>query len=219
MKLPEEIETPLRNLLEALSEAKPEDLVPFDGTFRVKGTPIVIKVKPKTTMGELEQLISINMTKTNNKKILYIDMDNVLVNFQSGIDKLDEKTKAEYKDHLDDVPGIFALMDPVEGAVNAVHQLAEKYDLYILSTAPWNNPTAWCDKLNWVKKHFGSDEKSPFYKRIILTHHKNLCKGNYLIDDRPEKCGVKDFDGKVLHFGPEGDFHDWESVVSFLMKG
>jgi hypothetical protein len=28
----------------------------------------------------------------NNKKILYIDMDDVLVNFQTGIDRLDEAT-------------------------------------------------------------------------------------------------------------------------------
>ena len=151
------------------------------------------------------------------KKILYIDMDNVLVDFQSGIDKLDENIKAEYKDHLDDVPGIFALMNPVEGAVDAVHRLAEKYDLYILSTAPWNNPTAWCDKLNWVKKHFGGDKASPFYKRIILTHHKNLCQGDYLIDDRPHKCDVDKFTGEVLHFGEEGKYKDWESVVEYLM--
>ena len=32
------------------------------------------------------------------KKILYIDMDGVLVNFQSGIDKLTEEEKTEYKD-------------------------------------------------------------------------------------------------------------------------
>ena len=151
------------------------------------------------------------------KKILYIDMDNVLVDFKSGIDKLDEKTRAEYAGHLDDVPGIFALMDPMPGAVEAVHRLADKYDLYIFSTAPWDNPTAWCDKLNWVKKHFGSGEDSLFYKRLILSHHKNLCKGAYLIDDRPHKCGVEVFDGDVLHFGPEGEYKDWESVVEYLM--
>ena len=151
------------------------------------------------------------------KKILFIDMDNVLVNFESGIDRLDEKTMQEYAGRLDDVPGIFALMDPMPGAVEAVHRLAEKYDLYILSTAPWNNPTAWCDKLNWVKKHFGGDKDSPFYKRIILSHHKNLCHGDYLIDDRPHKCGVEDFEGEVLHFGAEGEYPDWDSVVEYLM--
>ncbi len=151
------------------------------------------------------------------KKILYIDMDNVLVDFKSGIDKLDEKTRTEYEGHLDDVPDIFALMDPVKGAVETVHRLAEKYDLYILSTAPWDNSSAWCDKLNWVKKHFGGDKDSPFYKRLILTHHKNLCQGAYLIDDRPNKCGVEDFNGEVLHFGPDGKYKNWDSVVEYLM--
>ena len=91
-------------------------------------------------------------------KTLFIDLDNVLFNFQSGIDKLDEKTKARFKGFEDDIPDIFTLMDPMPGAVEAVQKLRERYDLYILSTAPWNNPTAWCDKLNWVKKHFGGDE-------------------------------------------------------------
>lgn len=30
-------------------------------------------------------------------KILYIDLDNVLVDFQTGIDSLDEKMKTEYE--------------------------------------------------------------------------------------------------------------------------
>lgn len=157
--------------------------------------------------------------KSMEKKVLYIDMDNVLIDFKSGIDKLDEITKQKYEGHLDDVPGIFALMEPMKGAVEAVHRLSEKYDLYILSTAPWNNPTAWCDKLNWVKKHFGGDKDSLFYKRFILSHHKNLCKGDYLIDDRPHKCGVDKFAGEVLHFGPDGMYKDWEGVVEYLMEG
>ena len=37
-------------------------------------------------------------------KTLFIDLDNVLVNFQSGIDKLDEKTKARFKGFEDDSP-------------------------------------------------------------------------------------------------------------------
>ena len=35
------------------------------------------------------------------KKIIYVDMDNVLVDFQSGIDKLDEETLKEYEGNLD----------------------------------------------------------------------------------------------------------------------
>lgn len=38
-------------------------------------------------------------------KRLFFDMDNVLVDFQSGIDKLEESTKKEYEGRLDEVPG------------------------------------------------------------------------------------------------------------------
>ena len=41
------------------------------------------------------------------KKRIYFDMDNVLVDFKSGLDKIDEQTKQKYEGHLDDIPGIF----------------------------------------------------------------------------------------------------------------
>ena len=40
-------------------------------------------------------------------KRIYFDMDNVLVDFASGIAKLDAKTIKEYAGKLDEVPGIF----------------------------------------------------------------------------------------------------------------
>ena len=67
------------------------------------------------------------------KQILYIDMDGVLVNFQTGIDRLPELTKTQYEGSLDHVPGIFSLMDPMEKAIASYHKLSEKIDTYILS--------------------------------------------------------------------------------------
>lgn len=77
-------------------------------------------------------------------------MDGVLVDFQSGIDRLSDEQKRMYEGKLDEVPGIFGLMDPMPGAIEAVHKLKEHYDVYILSTAPWENPSAWSDKLLWI---------------------------------------------------------------------
>ena len=99
------------------------------------------------------------------KKILYIDMDNVLVDFPSGIVRLDEISKTEYRDNYDDAPGVFALMEPMKDAITAFNLLADKYDTYILSTAPWKNPSAWSDKLLWVQKHLGDKA----YKRLIIS--------------------------------------------------
>ena len=107
-------------------------------------------------------------------KIVYVDMDSVLVNFQSGIDALTEKEKVSYKGNLDDVPGIFSKMKPVDGAIEAYEELTKYFDVYVLSTAPWNNPSAWTDKLLWVKKYLGDLA----HKRLILSHNKNLNVGN-----------------------------------------
>ncbi|MDE5579009.1 MAG: hypothetical protein K2I85_03535 [Alistipes sp.] len=144
------------------------------------------------------------------QKILYIDMDNVLVDFQSGIDRLDAAVLSEYENRLDEVPHIFSYMQPKTDAVESFNRLAEQYDVYILSTAPWNNPSAWSDKLEWVKRYLGDKA----YKRLILTHHKNLNKGDYLIDDRT-KNGADCFDGKLILFGSD-EFPDWKTVVKYL---
>ena len=146
------------------------------------------------------------------KKIIYIDMDNVLVDFKTGIEKLDENTIKKYEDHLDDVPGIFSLMEPMSGAIEAFITLSssDKYDVYILSTAPWENNTAWSDKLDWVKKYLGDNA----HKRLILSHHKNLNSGDYLIDDRTRN-GADKFVGEHIHFGQE-NFKTWKEVLNYL---
>ena len=144
-------------------------------------------------------------------KTLYIDMDNVLVDFQTGIERITEDDRIKYDGRLDEVPHIFALMDPIPGAIDAFNQLSNMFDTYILSTAPWENRSAWSDKLDWVKKHIGT----PAYKRLILSHHKNLNAGDYLIDDRT-KNGVDKFRGEHIHFGTAA-FPNWAVVVKYLM--
>ena len=147
-----------------------------------------------------------------NSKILYFDMDNVLVDFPSGIAQLTPDTQKEYEGRLDEVPGIFALMTPLEGAIDAFETLSKIYDSYILSTAPWENSSAWKDKNEWVKKYLGKSA----HKRLILSHHKNLNKGDYLIDDRTAN-GAGEFEGEHIQFGSE-KFPDWDSVLEYLLE-
>ena len=146
------------------------------------------------------------------KKIINVDMDNVLVDFASGIARLPPKVVEEYEDRLDEVDGLFSLMDPMPGAKEGYEQLAERFDTYVLSTSPWENPSAWSDKLLWIKEHIGTSA----YKRLILSHHKNLNKGDFLIDDRL-KNGVDGFGGEHIHFGSER-FPDWPTVIDYLIS-
>jgi 5'-nucleotidase len=70
--------------------------------------------------------------------------------------------------------------------------------------------SAWSDKLIWVQANLGRAA----YKRLILTHHKNLNSGAFLIDDR-SKHGVARCDGEHIHFGTR-KFPDWPSVLEYL---
>jgi len=163
-------------------------------------------------------------------KIVYIDMDGVLVNLQAEIEfanKIGEKvvqhqarkygsTKFGVDKHLDSKwPwDIFKNPDPIDGAVEAFNYLcnSSKYDVYILSTAPWNMPASWSHKRRWVSKYLGENA----YKRLILSNHKNLCHGDYLIDDRTAN-GADKFNGELIQFGT--DKHpDWESVLKYLKE-
>ena len=145
------------------------------------------------------------------KKVLYFDMDNVLVNFQSGLDQLSEEVLQQYEGQLDNIPSVFSLMKPLDGALEAYTILASTYDSYILSTAPWGNISSWSDKAAWVQTHLGDSAK----KRLILSHNKNLNIGDYLIDDRTAN-GAAQFMGEHIHFG-SAKFPNWNSVLDYLL--
>lgn len=124
---------------------------------------------------------------------------------------MSDELRQQYAGRLDEIPGVFALMDPMPGAIDAVYKLAKHYDVYILSTAPWNNPSAWVDKVNWVIKHLDD----VFHKRMVVTHCKHLCQGDYLIDDR-SKHGASEFSSEWLQFGSDR-FPHWDSVLEYLL--
>ena len=152
------------------------------------------------------------MTKIKNKKILYIDMDNVLVDFRSAFKKIPNETLTKFKGNEDQIDGLFGLMDPIPKAIESFNELSDLFDTYILSKSPGSNESAWIDKLRWVKKYLGEKAK----KRLILSHHKNLNTGDFLIDDRTAN-GAGEFQGFHIHFG-QTDFPNWDSVVEFLRK-
>lgn len=153
------------------------------------------------------------------QKILYVDMDGVICDFESAFAKIDPEVLASYRGDEDKIPGLFALMDPIPGAIDAVTELCTLFDTYVLSTVPWGNKTGASQKIEWIQRHFGHQRGTSLWKRVILTHHKHLNRGDYLIDDRPNN-GAAEFPlhnpgAQWLNFGSE-QFPDWESVLAYL---
>lgn len=58
-------------------------------------------------------------------------------------------------------------------------------------------------------------EADVFHKRMVITHRKDLCEGDYLIDDRG-KHGTSEFGGEWIEYGSE-KFPDWTSVLNYLL--
>lgn len=175
------------------------------------------------------------MNNKEKKPLLFVDMDNVLADFGGYVDAMPEEERKRHihvdpesgkvKTDFDEIPGIFSHFKPVEGAIEAMRTLKDRYDIYILSTAPWNNPTAWADKLEWIKKYFGDIDGGDkghflFWKRLILCHHKDLLFRDdaWLIDDAIKNgTDVWKAHGRLLQFGVEHVAKDWATVTDFLM--
>lgn len=156
-----------------------------------------------------------------NKKIILVDMDGVLVKEPSKEHEEEKRRKLgrkgkkdgteEHHLHWSDLPDIFLDLDPMEGAISAYNKLSQDYDLYVVSTAPWDNPSAWADKRKWIEKHLPIANK-----RLFLTHNKHMVIGDYIIDDRL-KNGVDKFPGTHIHFG-QPPFENWDKVVDYFDK-
>lgn len=146
-----------------------------------------------------------------NNPILYVNMDNVLVDFQSGINAMSEDVLKEYEGRYDDIPGIYAKMRPRDGAIRAIYLLSRMYDIYVFSSASWGNYSSWSNKFIWLKTFL----LGVCDVRLILSHHKDLNRGDFLIDDC-ERKDVKEFCERLIIFDSER-FPDWSSVLSFLV--
>ena len=142
-------------------------------------------------------------------------MDGVLVDFGGHIETVmlaNPHLNEEYEGREDEIPNIFRHAPPIEGAIEAVRKLEDsgKYELYIATAAPWENPSAAMDKRLWIVEYFGE----LFVKRMAITHLKNMLIGDYLIDDRT-KNGAGEFNGTHIHFGQNGT--DWNEVLRLLL--
>lgn len=145
-------------------------------------------------------------------KIVYVDLDGVIADFHKAWDEHPLAKNKDYKGRPDKLPGIYKDLETIEDGVEAVKKLLDddRFEIFILSSAPWDNPEAWTHKRLWVERHFGKAIRN----KLILTKRKDLMLGEYLIDDMGYN-GADEFKGKWIHFGSY-KFPNWKAVLGFL---
>lgn len=144
------------------------------------------------------------------KEILLLDQDGVLANYETAFldrwrnahpDKIwipieerathnvDEQYPKELKGLINEImnsPGFYRNFPPIEGAIDAVKELAEYYDVFICTSPAKKYHNCILEKFQWIEEHFGHE----WTQRIILTRDKTLVKGKYLVDDKPNIHGI-----------------------------
>lgn len=155
---------------------------------------------------KIEKLISEGV-----RVVIYCDMDGVLFDFEKGAMQVGKPCK-EFKM----LKGAYVGLEPYPHAfeiLNAIEDQIKGVKIHLLTKIPDDNPFAATEKLLSLR------EKAPNRAiDVTITNDKGSVGGenDYLIDDRPHKAKVKNFRGQLLHFGEDGEFKNWESIVEYF---
>ncbi len=150
-------------------------------------------------------------------KLVYIDMDDTIADF-TGADVFKNGFEVS---HMYE-PGFFIGLKPVEGSLMAVRQIIRLgYDVHILSQPVAESAHSYSEKIQWIGLYFPE-----LISKIHLTQHKNLFKGDYLVDDNQAKWkdAFEANGGKFIHFQyNHGNSHTshsnkeiWKRIVNFF---
>ena len=90
-------------------------------------------------------------------------------------------------------PGFFRNVPLVKGAVEAVRDLYEKHEVWIVTSCT-EFPTSLRDKWEWLHEHFPFIETA----RMVFCGSKAIVHGDYMIDDKEDN--LAGFNGEGLLF-------------------
>jgi len=131
-------------------------------------------------------------------------------------------------------PDLYDGVEQIEGAHECIQVLREGGWHVIFCTS--SNPESAKAKMNWLDEHGFLDLAKPKHGRwsdVIVTSHKQICRGAVLIDDHVQNFGGTT--ARILfsqphnaHYGPEplipgvgglDRARDWDHVVEMLTDG
>jgi 5'(3')-deoxyribonucleotidase len=149
--------------------------------------------------------------KSKNIRI-YVDMDNVLCDYQTAYNEaLRRQPEIPYPQSQ---YGFFRNLKPINSAKSVFAILSKHFDVWILSAPSIQNPMCYTEKREWVETHLGYEAA----ERLILSPHKGLLIGDYLIDDIEEgRARQSEFKGVQIVFGKE-PYYNWYDVLDYFKQ-
>lgn len=136
--------------------------------------------------------------RLNEKALLHA----VLPVIQWIDDRQEKRSRRTLFINVDDVLLDTRNGDPVNEAVKGFNTLNRDYDVYLLCQQ---------DRQEWIDRWLDV----PAWDHVILSTHKELMMGDYLLDAHTEQCGAAGFPGTVLEFGKD-PFRHWAEVLEFF---
>ncbi len=145
-----------------------------------------------------------------SKKIVLVDMDGTLADFDRKLLELLKKKYPDYKwkplnervhptmnlDYPEEMGhaireiyhtrGFYENLNPIEGAINALFEMEKYFSVFICSSPLVNSPFNLQEKHAWVYKLFGK----AWLSKLILSTDKTLIHGDYFIDDQYDIHGI-----------------------------
>lgn len=145
------------------------------------------------------------------KQRIHIDMDHCAVDFELGKQKwLTEFPDEKYPhSHLE----FWINLEPMPGFLDALKQLEEMYDVFLLTAPSLRNRACWTGKSIWVFNHLGAK----YLEKLIISYDKSQFSGTYLIDDGNQN-GQDKYNGQHIRFAHSEQFSNWDKVVSYIQE-
>ena len=117
-----------------------------------------------------------------NKKIIYVDMDGVISDF-------DKAAKEGGWTHRPDLKVNFRDLELIPGAQDALLRLNQDFDIFIATTPPWTRPKVWGEKrqthqglsLKYLQEGFGAIKDIKILQRSKELI-KNFTENNKIIN-------------------------------------
>lgn len=146
-----------------------------------------------------------------NKKIILVDMDGVLADFEARFLEIWKKKFPHHPhvplekretfylmesypgglekdiDSIYTAPGFFQNLGVISGGKEALAEMQGLgHDVFICTSPISKYENCVLEKYDWVAKNLGYE----WTKKMILTKDKTLVYGDILIDDKPEQIGL-----------------------------